>query len=102
MYKKNPDAVDALDWDYLCQIGEFIEQPTNWKDGAKRFAHRFTSSSSVEEQNTMLSDLLHNATDLQSAEAAEEVINELCGSLHANKENLREFARVLGIKLKRG
>jgi hypothetical protein len=96
------DAADILDWDYMCQIGEFVEAPRNWNEGAKRFAHRFTSVASVEAQNTMLADLLRNATYLQSPETAEEIVATLSNSLHANEEQLREFAKTIGIKLKKG
>ena len=95
------DAADILDWDYMCEISELVEYPKNWSDGAKRFAYRFTSCGDVEGQNTMLADLLFNATYKQSTEAAEEVIDALCKSLGADREKLRGFARQIGIKLKR-
>jgi hypothetical protein len=85
----------------LCEIGELVEKPRTWSDGAKRFAYRFTSCGDVAGQNTMLADLLWNATYKQSQEATEEVINALCISLHADREKLRGFAKKLGIKLKR-
>lgn len=96
------DAADILDWDYMCKIAEFVEKPKDWNDGAKRFAHRFTSVGGVEAQNTMLADLLGHATYLQSPEGAEEVIDALSKSLRADKEQLREFAKGIGIRLKRG
>lgn len=49
----------------------------------------------------MLTDLLTNATVHQSAEAAEEVIAALAYSLNANVQALREYAKQIGIKLKR-
>jgi len=101
MPKSTLDAADILDWHYMCEIGELVERPKNWSDGAKRFAYLFTSCGDVEGQNTMLADLLLNATYKQSPEAAEEVINALCVSLHADRGKLREFAVRLGIKLKR-
>jgi hypothetical protein len=97
------DAVDVLDWDYLCKISEFVEHPKDWnRGGVQRFAHRFTSVSEVEAQNAMLADLLNNATHLQSLEAAEEVIKALAKSLHADRGKLREFAKSIGVRLKRG
>jgi hypothetical protein len=95
------DAADVLDWNHLCNIAEHVEAPKNWNDGAKRFAYWFTSSGDVAAQNTMLTDLLLNATYKQSPEAAEEVIGAMCTSLGANREKLRGFAKQIGIKLKR-
>lgn len=95
------DAADILDWGHLCEIAELVEAPKNWNDGAKRFAYRFTSSADVAAQNTMLTDLLLNATYKQSSETAEEVIRVMCSSLSADREKLREFAKQIGIKLKR-
>jgi hypothetical protein len=97
------DAVDVLDWDYLCKISEFVERPRDWNNGGiQRFAHRFTSATDADAQNAMLSDLLNNATYLQSPETAEDIIDVLSKSLHAHKDKLREFAKGIGIRLKRG
>lgn len=95
------DAADVLDWDHMCRIAEFVERPRNWNDGAKRFAYLFTSCGNVTTQNTMLADLLMNATYKQSRETAEAVINAACSSLGADRKKLREFAGQIGIKLER-
>lgn len=95
------DAIDVLDWDHMCKIAEFVQHPLNWHDGAKRFAYRFISCGNVKTQNTMLADLLINATYKQSKETVEDVINAVCDSLGADREKLREFAKQIGIKPKR-
>lgn len=94
------DAEDILDWNYLCQIGELIEEPRTWSDGAKLFAYQFTSASSTEARNTMLQDLLLNATYKQSSETIRDVICALAKTLRANEEGLEDFARRIGIKFK--
>ena len=101
MSENRLDAADVLDWDHMCGIAEFVQRPKNWEDGAKRFAYLFTSCGNVTAQNTMLADLLINATFKQSRETAEDVINAVCGSLGADRMKLREFARQIGIKLER-
>ena len=95
------DASEILDWDYLCQIAEFVEAPRNWDDGVKRFAYSFTSTASKEARNTMLSDLLLNATYKQSTNTTGYIIDTLAKSLRINKLPLRQFARGIGIKVKR-
>jgi hypothetical protein len=95
------DASEILNWDYLCEIAEFVETPRNWNDGVKRFAYSFTSTASKDTRNTMLSDLLINATYKQSLMTTEYIIDTLAKSLHVNKLILREFASGVGIKQKR-
>jgi hypothetical protein len=79
-------ASEILEWDYLCQIAEFVEAPRNWDDGVKRFACK-------EARNTMLSDLLLNATYKQSTNTTGYIIDTLAKSLRINKLTLRQFAR---------
>ena len=101
MKKPCLDAGDVLNWDYLCEIAEWIEKPKDWKQGARHFAYRFTSTGDAAKQNVMLSDLLLNATANQSIEAAEDVIESLSTSLNTDMSLLREFAKQCGIKLKK-
>jgi hypothetical protein len=99
--KPELDASEVLDWNYLCEIAEFVETPKNWNEGVKRFAYSFTSTPSREARNTVLSDLLINAAFKQSTTTTEYIIETLAKSLHVNKLTLKEFASGVGIKVKR-
>ena len=94
-------AVEILDWDYLCKVGERVEPIRNINDAVKSFAYNFTGTESVELQDRMLSDWLVNATYNQSAESSEEVVAVLAYHLQSDRNMLRAFARQAGVRLKR-
>lgn len=101
MAQGRSDAADVLNWDYLCEIAELVEKPRNWREGARRFAYRFTSTADIEAQNRMLTDLLINATANQSVDAAEDVVEALADSLGTPHTLLRDYAKQIGVRLKR-
>ncbi len=51
MTKQKLDAIDVVNWEYLCQIAEYVEHPRGWREGARRFAYRFRSTADTEKQN---------------------------------------------------
>ena len=95
------DAADVLNWEYMVQIGEQIQSPKSWREGARRFAYLFVSTGDRQAQNTMLADLLSRATDGQSTETVEEILEALALSLHANRSLLKEYAKQIGIRVRR-
>jgi hypothetical protein len=57
------DAVDVLNWDYLVEIGEYIEGDSHRPEIAiKGFAYAFTSTASEEHRNQILEDIIRNST----------------------------------------
>ena len=95
------NAIDFIDWNYLCSIAELIERPRNLTEATRLFAYDFTSTPSEENQNTMLREWLERATYLQSPATTEEVVAALAYALRCPLEPLREFAKANGIRLKR-
>ena len=104
MAEENLDAVDVLNWEYLVKIATFFEE---WEvkhlhQAIRTFAYGFTSTDSVEKQNSLLACWLENATHLQSAETAEEIVSTLAELTCSDLQSLRRFAKQNGIRLKRG
>jgi hypothetical protein len=96
-------AADVLNWDYLVRIAEYVEgRVTSPTKALAGFAYAFTSTADEGIQNQMLIDLLRNATDHCSRDAAEEFIERLAILLQSDHKLLRQFARENGVRLKRG
>ncbi|GEM_PF-6058429 len=105
MIAKKPklDAVDVLNWDYLVEMGEYVEGKAKTPEMAlKGFAYAFTSTASEELRNQMLRDILFNATCRGSKDAAEEFVTWLADLLKSDRQLVRQFAKERGINLKRG
>src|SRR3990172_630229 len=103
MVKKKLDAVDVLNWDYLGEIGEIVEDRARDPEMAfKGFAYDFTSTASEEIRNQMLVEILRNATSGSSVEANEDFVAHLANRLKSDRSLLRQFAKENGIRLKRG
>src|SRR5882724_1239439 len=98
---RNLSASDVLNWDYLVQISVKVEKPArNLAEALAGFAYDFTSVSSEEIRNKMLTDFLRNATENTSRENAEEVIRCLSERLRSDHQSLRRFAKQSGVRLK--
>jgi hypothetical protein len=103
MAEEGIDAVDIFDWDYLVQIGMYLDRDEvkTLYQAVQVFAYAFTSTSDTESQNSRLAEWIQNATYLQSPETAEEILRALARSSHANLDLLRKFAKEHGVRLKR-
>jgi hypothetical protein len=103
MAQEKIDAVDVLDWDYLVQIGAYLDrgEVKTLYQAIQVFAYAFTSTSDTENQNRRLAEWIQNATYLQSPETAEERLRGLARCSRANLDLLRKFAKRHGIGPKR-
>ncbi len=100
--KKNLDASDVLNWEYVIKIAVKLDDPPETAEEAMgAFSYDFTSTDDEERRNVMLCDIIKNATDHQSRAAAEEVLVSLSRLLGSDLELLRAFAKQNGVKLKR-
>lgn len=98
------NAIDVLNWDYLLEIGEFFEpnhKPTP-AEAIRAFAYSFVSTASDEARDAMLTAILQNATRWSSVEANEEYVTWLARVLKSDLALLRNFARQVGVRLRRG
>ncbi|HKV05260.1 MAG TPA: hypothetical protein VJO53_09165 [Candidatus Acidoferrales bacterium] len=103
MTKAKLDAVDVLNWDYLVEIGEYVEGRAKTPEMALRgFAYSFTSTADESVRNEMLRDILFNATCRCSKDEAEEFVAKLAVLTKSDRELLRRFGKERGINLKRG
>ncbi len=104
MEQKKVDAVEIFDWNYLVEIGTISDpgEVQDFADGIRLFAYIFTSAAKVEHQNQLLADWLRDATYLQSAETAEEILARVAENMRGNLELLRRFARQNGVRIRRG
>jgi len=95
------DAAEALNWEYLIQFGE--NDPGFFKShkGLRQFAYDFTSNGNTAEQNSMLTELLKNATFGHSDGTNEETLKYVAKTLNSDLEKLRIFAKQRGIRLKK-
>ena len=98
------NAVDVLNWDYLCEIAN--EHPevvftTDIRRALERFAYDFTQAASAEDQNEILSQLLERATFGHSPETNEQTVERFADLLCTDRSLLREFAKQEGIRLTR-
>ena len=101
--RRTLNAIDVVNWDYLTEIAEYVEGRVSSPAQALRgFAYAFTSTADESIRNQMLTDLLRNATDHCSREAAEEFIERLAMLLRSDHKLLRQFARESGVRLRRG
>lgn len=96
-------ACDVLNWDVLAQIADNTrDQPAKTLiEGLAIFAYDFTSTADEDRRDTMLCEVLRNATDGQSPETAELIIERMATALKTECEKLREFAKENGVRLKR-
>lgn len=97
-------AADVLNWSYLCKISEYIEPRaagTNIASAIAVFAYSITSTADMDTQDEILADLLTRATYMHCAESAEAVLKTFARLTRSNLELIREFARQVGIRLKR-
>jgi hypothetical protein len=103
MAEEKIDAVDIFDWDYLVQIGAYLDrnEVKTLYHAIQVFAYAFTSMSESENQNRLLAEWIQNATYLQSSETAEEILCALARHSRANLDLLRRFAKQHGVRLKR-
>ncbi len=104
MDKPKLNAVDVLNWEYLVEIGEFLEpdhKPTP-NEAIRGFAYSFVSTASEEIRDTMLTAILLNATRWSSAEKNEEYVAWLARALKSDLALLRNFAKQVGVRLRRG
>jgi len=101
MTENNLDAVDAVNWEYLCKIREKFDPPKSKQEIFENFAWELTSIPRKEHQTLFLAWWLQNATYLQSAETNEEVIATVASIFNSDLNKLREFAKQQGIRLKR-
>jgi hypothetical protein len=105
MKKPTLDALNVLNWDYLCEIAN--EHPelvftTDIHRALERFAYDFTRADSIEDQNEILAQLLENATFGHGAETNEGTVRCFAELLCTERKLLREFAKQEGIRLKSG
>jgi hypothetical protein len=104
MAKQDPlNAIDVVSWDYLVQVGEYVEERAHTAEDALRgFAYAFTSTADEEIRNTMLLDILKNGTRTGSVYACEDFVSNLASWLHCDPKVLRQFAKERGVRLRRG
>ena len=97
------DAVDILDWNYLVQIGVYLDRNEikTLHQAIQVFAYAFTSIGDTESQNRLLAEWIQNATYLQSTETAEEILHALADYSRADLDLLRKFAKQNGVRLRR-
>jgi hypothetical protein len=98
-------SADVLNWDYLCEISQYVdpsEAARNLQDALAVFAYAFTSTADPDVQDRLLRDLLVRATFAHSADSAEEIVRLLARRTRSDLRLLRQFARQCGIRLKRG
>ena len=102
--EKEIEAIDVLNWDYLAEIGEFFEPGHELTAGEalRAFAYSFVSTASDEARDTMLTQILLNATRWSSAEKNEEYVAWLARMLKSDLGLLRSFAKHVGVRLRRG
>ena len=104
--KEQPDklrACDVLNWDYLAKIEARPEGDSrDLRQGFATFAYDFRSTSDEDARDTLLADVLRNATAGQSKETAEAVVARLATALQSDHQKLRQFAKENGVRLKRG
>lgn len=93
-------ASDVLNWEHLVAISEKPEgRAENFDMAMRHFAYSFTSTADQDRRDTMLSDMLRNATDHHSKESAEDVVKTLATKLNCDRKELRKFARQCGVRL---
>jgi hypothetical protein len=103
MAEKNKlDAIDILNWDYLVKIGEFIEpDDLTAPEAIRAFAYSFVSTASDEVRQAMLTSILVNSTRWCTTETNEEYVAWLARMLKSDLKLLRDFARQVGVRLRR-
>jgi len=105
MASQDPElnAIDVVNWDYLVQVGEYVECKAHTiEDGLRGFAYAFTSTANEEIRNEMLLDILKNGTRTGSVYACEDFLRNLASLLRCDPKALRQFAKERGIRLRRG
>ena len=60
------------------------------------------STAEEDERDTLLADVMRDATSYQSTDTAEKVIERLATALRSDHQKLRQFAKENGVRLKRG
>lgn len=103
---KPPDklrACDVLNWDYLVKISAPSQgDSSDLSQGWAVFAYDFTSTADESERDTLLANLMKDATANQSKGTAEIVIEALARALRSDLQKLRQFGKENGVRLKRG
>jgi hypothetical protein len=96
-------ASDVLNWDYLVKIANRSQEDAKFLDeGLATFAYNFTSTADDDNRNALPTDLMHNATDQQSKDTAEKIVELLAFRLQTDLQKLRQFGKENGVRLKRG
>src|SRR5271169_6742005 len=94
-------ASDVLNWEYLVRIAEPPQGDADTlSEGLAGFAYNFTSTADEDSRDTLLTELMNNATAHQSKDTTEKILKLLAGGLRTDHEKLRQFAKDIGIALK--
>jgi hypothetical protein len=101
--KEKLRACDVLNFDYLAKIADKSEEDAEVLDeGLATFAYNFTSTADEGNRDTLLANLMSNATAHQSKDTAEKIVELLARRLQTDHQKLREFGKENGVRLKRG
>ena len=94
-------ACDVLNSDYLVKIAASAQgDSADLSQGWAVFAYDFTSTADEDERDTLLADVMKNATASQSKDMAEEVVARLAVvALRSDHQKLRQFGKENGVRL---